>query len=158
MKKKWGIVVTSVILVVVLIILTAWLFNKKWDIQFVEVASYDTGKALPHKDPLVWFSQRHDKYQGFFSIQELENYGIETQDMSFDLKNHTYIFTIGHELKSIEYSYSIFKKRRFIILPKQVIGIVTLDETLVNKVFVYRIRKMDIDCDYHDPKAYVTFS
>jgi len=162
MKKKWDIIVTVIILatilVVVLAILSVLTFNKKWDIQFVEIASYDTGNALPHEDPLVWFTLRHDRYKGFFSISQLENYGVETQDMYFDYDNYTYIFTIGHELKSIEYSYSIFKNRRFIVFPKEAIGIVTLDETLVERVFVYRIKRMDIDCDYHDRRAYVTFS
>ena len=161
LKKKWGLLMSIIVLLVFAHILVAaffWLSYKTWTLQFTEIASYDTGRVLTSEETLVWFSLRHDDYQGFFSSDILKNLGVDAESMIFDFEQNTYVITIGHELRDIKYRYSTFKKRRFVILPKQAIGIVTLDGSLVNKVFVYRIRKMDIDCDYHDRRAYVTFS
>ena len=62
------------------------------------------------------------------------------------------------KLKSIKYSYSVSKNRKFLFFPKQLIGQVTLDKNMIDKIFIYRIEKMDIDCDFHNPQAYVSYS
>ena len=100
---------------------------------------------------------RHEKD---YAIGLLETYGVDHMDLSipFDFDNYTYIFTIGHELRSIQYSYSVFKNRQFIIFPRDLIGIADLDENLENKVFVYRIRRQEIGSDLKNPRAHVTFS
>ena len=79
-------------------------------------------------------------------------------DIVFDYDHYTYIVTIGHELINIEYSRSDMKNRIYGIFPKQYVGHVTLKEDLTDKVYIYRIKKMDIDCDYHEPNRSVTFS
>ena len=157
MKGRRGILVI-IFLVIMIVLFAVWVLHKKWKLQFVEIDSVDTNRVLTNEEQIMWFTIRHNNYSGFFSIDILKSYGIEIEDSFFEWDNYTYVFTIGHKLKSIEYSYSIFKNRNIVGFPKQLIGIVTLEANAVNKVFIYRIRKMDIDCDYHDPSAFVTYT
>lgn len=148
-----------IIIVIITIIITVCLYQKNWSIDFEEITSYDINPTINlDESNIVWFSLRDKKYEGFYSNKMLDNYGIDSQNITFDYDQYTYIFTIGHKLNSIKYSYSLFKNRQFVFFPKQFIGEVNLDENLQNKVFVYKIMKMDIDCDYHSPKSHVTFS
>jgi hypothetical protein len=159
-KKKRKKILRYILIVVlfILVLMSIFLYKKRWDIQFEEVAFYETNIVLTQDESLLWFSLRHSNYHGFYSVEYLRNYGVDVSDIEFDFDNYTYIFTIGHELMRLEYSYSQFKNRRFLMFPKQLIGIVTLDEGLVNKVFVYKINRMDIDLDYHAPRTNVYFS
>ena len=111
-----------------------------------------------HVEHVQWFSLRHNDYCGSFSADFLKIYEAEADDIAFDFDNYTYIFTIGHELVNIEYSYSQFKNRRLLFFPEQLVGIVTLDENLVDMVFVYRVKRMNIDLDYHSPRVNVYFT
>ena len=49
------------------------------------------------------------------------------------------------------------KNRKFIFIPKQFIGKVELKKDFSNRVYIYKIKKMDIDCDYHDRSKNVEF-
>jgi len=158
MLLKRGIVVAIIVLVVVIAAASVWYIHNNKSIQFVEIASFDTGQVLTREEKVVWFSLRHESYNGFFSAELLNNYGVETEHMTFDFENYTYIITVGHELRGVEFSYSVFKNRKYFILPDQFVGKVTLDDNLVNRVFFYRVRRMNIDLDYHSPRSHVTFS
>jgi len=160
MKGKKSMVIKALLLIAVIALVLIWLFYMRWNLPFEEVGSFDTGRELTHNESTVWFSLRHERYFGFHSIELLETFGLDYTDLSipFDFDNYTYIFTIGHELRSIQYSYSVFKNRQFIIFPRDLIGIADLDENLENKVFVYRIRRQEIGSDLKNPRAHVTFS
>ena len=49
------------------------------------------------------------------------------------------------------------KNRVMVIFPKQYIGKVVLCEEDTGKVYIYRVKKMDIDCDYHEREKNVSF-
>jgi len=157
MNEKRSMVIKALLLIAVIALVLIWLFYMRWNLPFEEVGSFDTGRELTHEEERVWFTIRHEKD---YRIGLLETYGVDYMDLSipFDFDNYTYIFTIGHELRSIQYSYSVFKNRQFIIFPRDLIGIADLDENLENKVFVYRIRRQEIGSDLKNPRAHVTFS
>ena len=77
--------------------------------------------------------------------------------MSFDFSHYTYIVTCGHELRSIKYSLSQTKNRRFLFIPKQFVGIVELQYDPSLYVHIYRVKKLDIDCDYHEMSKNVSY-
>lgn len=108
---------------------------------------------------ILWFTLRSSEYSGFYSEESLDTLGVENyEDIAFDYDRYTYIVTIGHELISIEYSRSDMKNRIYGIFGKQYVGHVTLKEEATDKVYIYKIKKMDIDCDYHEPERDVIFS
>ena len=105
----------------------------------------------------LWFTLRSPEYSGFFPEESLDTLGVDYNDIPFDYNRYTYIITIGHELLDIKYSRSDMKNRIYGIFGKQYVGHVTLKEETTDKVYIYRIPKMDIDCDYHEPQRAVTF-
>lgn len=106
----------------------------------------------------AWFTLRSPEYHGFYSEELLDTLKVDYDDIIFDYDHYTYIVTLGHELLNIEYSRSDMKNRIYGIFGKEYVGHVTLKEEFTNKIYIYRIKKLDIDCDYHEPKRAVTYS
>lgn len=136
------------LLVVLLSVSCVALYNVKFNLPFEPVERIAV-KDIPDPE-LAWFSLRDEKYSGFFDIEKLTEYGADTSDLSFDFSHYTYIVTCGHELRSIKYSLSQTKNRRFLFIPKQFVGIVELQYDPSPYVYIYRVKKLDIDCDYHE--------
>lgn len=153
MKKM--IIISLTFSVSLLSVLLYFFYTKNRNIIFEEFEEYSVNSTEIESN--IWFTLRDEKFNGFYSTEKLKQYGIETDNISFDFEHYTYVITIGHKLKDIKYSYSLTKNRKLLIFPKQFIGRVTLDKDSENKIFIYKIKRMDIDCDYHDPKSYVSF-
>ena len=126
-------------------------------IDFEQVCEKDY-KPTKNFSTHLWLTLRSSEYSGFYSEGVLDTLGVDYNDIIFDYDRYTYIITIGHELLDIKYSRSDMKNRIYGIFGKQYVGHVTLKEETTDKVYIYRIPKMDIDCDYHEPKRAVTFS
>lgn len=132
------------------------MYYKVRPIEHTLVVSFSA--AMENRGDLSWFSLRSPEFGGFFDAERLfAQYGIDESLLQFDFEQYTYVITIGHSLHKIEYSFSEMKNRKWIVVPKQFIGIVTLNKTFENKIYVYAIPKMDIDCDYHMRSRNITF-
>lgn len=153
--KKSIKVTLAVLSVALLAVLSAAVYNAKFDLPFepVERIAVDD---IPDSEP-AWFSLRDEKYSGFFTLEKLTEYGADASDLSFDFSHYTYIVTCGHELRSIKYSLSQTKNRRFLFIPKQFDGIVELQYDSSPYVYIYRVKKLDIDCDYHEMSKNVSY-
>lgn len=150
MKKTFTIIIPIVIIAA---LITGYIFhNKDYNLKYTLVYSEFCDNINGDE---YWFSLRDEKYNGFFTEGYLRNYGVEFSD--YDYENYTYIVTLGHELKEITYSPKEMKDRVMVIFPKQYIGKVVLDKNDTGKVYIYRVKKMDIDCDYHERSKNVSF-
>lgn len=156
--------IVIVFIIIVLLILSViiigriFFYSQKYTLGFEKVTEID---RIPDDNGLYWFTLRHEEYNGFYDVEMLENLSSNIDDVDnidFDYDNYTYVITVGHELKSISYSYSDMKNRKFLFIPKQFVGNVVLDSKETDKLYIYKIKKMDIDCDYHDKKVGVNFS
>ncbi|MBE6838148.1 MAG: hypothetical protein E7507_01210 [Ruminococcus sp.] len=149
--KKVLVFIIPIVIIVALII-GAIFYNKDYNLDYTLVYSETCDNT---DDGLYWFSLRDEKYNGFFTEEYLDNFGVEFSD--YDYKNYTYIVTFGHELKRITYSPKETKNRVMVVFPKQYIGKVVLDKEDTGKIYIYRVKKMDIDCDYHERDKNVSF-
>lgn len=127
------------------------------NINFDEVYQCDIDANTEIFNKTYWFSIRDNSYNGFFDIGYLDKIGVDCSKLDFDYSKYTYIITIGYELSDISYSYHDMKNRKLIFIPKQFIGKVKLKKEFDNKVYIYKIKKMDIDCDYHNRSKNVEF-
>ncbi|MBP0960160.1 MAG: hypothetical protein J5992_08545 [Oscillospiraceae bacterium] len=150
MKKALFFIIPIVVIVV--LITGVIFYNKDYNLDYTLVY-YETCDNTD--DNTYWFSLRDEKYNGFFTEEYLRNYGVKFSD--FDYENYTYIVTFGHELKGITYSPKKTKNRVMFVFPKQYIGKVVLCKENTGKVYIYRVKKMDIDCDYHERDKNVSF-
>lgn len=151
-------IIIALLILSVIIIGRIFFYSQKYTLGFEKVTEID---RIPDDNDLYWFTLRHEEYNGFYDVEMLENLSSNIGDVDnidFDYDNYTYVITIGHELKSISYSYSDVKNRKFLFIPKQFVGNVVLDSKETDKLYIYKIKKMDIDCDYHDRDVGVNFS
>lgn len=156
-RKRIVIIVTVAVLLLALIFGAAILYNHEFVAELEQVAELDSDV----NEDIYWFTLRSESYSPFFEKSYLENIiadKTEISDLKLDYDKYTYVVTVGHKLKSLSYSYSSMKNRVFGFIPKQFVGIVDLSSQHTDKVYIYRIKKMDIDCDYHDRESNVTFS
>ena len=126
---------------------TALLKTFYFSLPFESVAYY---KAEGIEKMPIWFSVRDKKYSGFFDEKLLSKHCIDYRNGELDLDHYTYIVTCGHKLKDIEYSFSETKNRKLLLIPKQFVGRVVLYYEENSYIYIYRVKKIDIDCDYHD--------
>ena len=155
MKKSIFIMVIFVLLIILIFIIFIFNFNIKYEY----VATFSGN--ISSENSLSWFTLRDEKYHGFFDETRLENL-LKTKEKlnnyDFNYEKYTYVITVGHELKQISYSFSQMKNRKLLFMPKQFVGNVELTKEYTDKIYVYRIKKMDIDCDYHNRERGVSFS
>ena len=158
--KKRGIFLLIVFLIIVVIAVLVVLYHKTWNLDFEEEESFEYNHTAltqeDHNNTLKWFSLRHNSYQGANSIDTLKRYGVDVEGLHFDFDNYTYIFTVGHRLISIKHNYSIFDQRNVLLLPNRFVGIVTLNKQCEDKIFVYRIRRLNIN-SHKNPNEYIVW-
>ena len=87
--KKSIKVTLAVLSVALLVVLSAAVYNAKFDLPFEPVERIAV-KDIPDSEP-AWFSLRDEKYSGFFDIEKLTEYGADASDLSFDFSHYTYI-------------------------------------------------------------------
>lgn len=154
-RKNIAILILSFLLVCFIIINALCVYRMDFEIPFDKAGEFDIGeKTSVGKTDAYWVGLRHPKYGGFYSEEILDAYNI---NINLDFNKYTYIVTFGHELKRISYSYNTMKNRKLVFIPKQFIGKVVLLEEFKDKVYVYRIPTMDIDCDFHERDRKIYF-
>lgn len=157
MKKK--VIFISIIFIMILMLLSVIIYHTNFSLQFEEVGCFD-GKINSESNS-VWFTLRDESYSGFYEETRLENLlksENEFSNLDFKYDEYTYIITIGHELNKISYTFSQMKNRKLMIIPKQFVGIVDLKKESTEKIYIYKIKRMDIDSDVHSPMRGVSFS
>ena len=150
MKKgiKYIFVPFLVILVAVAIALGSYVVFAERNLAF-EPITEKTLDISSVNERVKWFTISDNNFEKLDLSDYAEKAIINQLDSELiDTDNYTYIVTIGHRLKGFSYNYTRCSLRRFII-PTEYIGRATLESQSTGKVYVYKIRKMNIDRDYH---------
>lgn len=158
MKKKVIIIVSAALAVVFLLAaVSVWLIVSDRNVSFelISETNYDAdynGGYLSENAP-AWFSLLDPNFESDLlgnDFEMLDNAGIVYNSDTFDVERYSYIVTVGHKLKSLKYNFLKCNQRNEFLLPKQFIGYATLDKTQTDRIYIYRIKKMNINCDIHD--------
>ena len=139
--QKIFIVFVCVVLIGVLIFIS--LYNRVFllDFTLIETVKNDTIPQITSRP--IWLSIRDEKYCGFYDTEYFSDYGIDVDKL--DLNNYTYIVTFGYKLNSISYSPRKCNYTSGLFL-REYTGIVDLDDNFNFEIYVYQIKKMNIDC------------
>lgn len=140
-------------IIIVTLIFFVFIYNKEYKLNFEKVTEIQNSE-LVDKLPIYWCTIRNKEYNGYFGSELPSELDI---NMDLNLDKYTYIITLGHELQSISYSYKETKNRKLLFFPKQYIGKVLLLKNKTPYIYIYRIKKMDIDSDIHEPDKNVCF-
>ncbi len=151
-KRKFSHLILLFLFIFLIVINLIQLYFHDFNIKFEMVYESDnlvnlTNEISPNYDGTTWFTLRNKSYDGFYSEEYLKEFDIDFKQFNYD--KYTYIVTVGHTMKSISYSYDTMKNRKLLVLPKEFIGKIVLNDKFENKVFIYKIKRIDLDCDYH---------
>lgn len=125
------------------------LYNMTYSLAFENVSECEEPNKNIFIEGILWYTVTDEKYQQFFSIDEIK----KSIHYDFDTENYSYIVCRNHQLKKMTFKISNPKKRKFIFFPYEIVGNAVLDKEADNKIYVYRIRKMNITIDYHNPDS-----
>lgn len=143
--KKLGLIV---LIIISMCICCAFVpINIKYEFAYKIPITY----SEQSRDNLPWFTVVNENYEPMFNLDSLGNYGVDknTVEYKFDLENYSYIICYGHELKKITYRYIKPIKRKGLI-PYTLTATATMSSENQNGIFIYRIKRKNITCDFHN--------
>jgi hypothetical protein len=147
MKVK---LLVPVLLAAVLIIIFAVLYWHDFDLSYEYVAEIPIQVDSDSSKDRYWFTLRNQKYHGFYDEEMLYNLsGLSKVAVDFDYQDYTYVVTYKHQLNRLSISLSRMKDRNAFLLPKQFVGKIYLERKETNSIYIYRVKSIDLDCDYH---------
>lgn len=140
-------VMYALIMVLLIIFNILLLYRHYFQISFEEV--YKESYPIS-EDTIIWQSTRTVSLDDT-NYTNKEIFSVNFED--YDLQKYTYIVSYGHELIDITYSFSEMKNSNgLIFIPK------TIFKSEKNDViYIYRIKKMNVDYDIHNSDRNVYF-
>lgn len=150
--KNSRIFISVTLIMILLFFLGKLTYYHRFNINFESITSVKVSDSLISSGVLpYWFTLRNN---GWYTKDVLPESIQDSEDLVFDFKHYTYVITSGYEMEKLEYSFSNMKNRRkYIPLPKQYIGEIYLNKNYDGMIHFYRIKKIDIDHDYHLPES-----
>lgn len=124
-------------------------------ISFEPVATLDWDRSKCTNsitDELKWFTILDDAYNPWFDESIFKEFQADLSDIRFDKDNYSYVVTINRELKKLSYNYLAFSGSI-----NRYHGRVTLGKETPGKLYIYRIKKMNITIDIHDWNSNTNF-
>ena len=144
---KITILLSSLLLLSSLIINIIFLYYHYFKLDFEEV--YKAVNEI-NQDDIIWQSTRCDSLVGDKYLREdshLDNW------LDVDLEKFTYIISYGYELVDLSISFSELKNSNGLyFVPKAI-----FKKEKKNTIYVYRLRKTNIDYDIHEISRNVFF-
>jgi len=104
-------------------------------------------------NPTIWYTLKSNSFNGFD-----KNSPEYFDDIKLDYNKYTYIVVNDYQLKKLKYTWKEVNLRKMVIFPDLYVGFATLDKQKTGKTYLYRIKKMNIDSDYHGKNSRNTFS
>lgn len=148
LKRLKFIVLFIIILFLILICCIITPINLQF--EYVDKIPIEYNEEINSDTP--WFTVVNEEYAPLFGLGNLQgSYGVDVESVQsdFDLNNYSYVVCYGHELNRITYSY-LNPKRRIGLIPYELTAKATLSSEKQNYIYIYRIKKANIVCNYHD--------
>ena len=149
--RKKVIIVGVIVFVVAFPLYIIYQFNTFHSIDFELI--YETELPVEYKEghSLVWRTCSDNSYNKMFESPEY------IDDFKLDLEKYTYVIVNNHKLLEFKYTWKEVSLRKFIVFPDEYIGFATLSKEETGKQYVYRIKKMNVNADYHNRNINDTF-
>ncbi len=148
MDKRKIIVISLCLLVIV--IGNIFVIPHTLDIELIEEIKY---LSLPIDSyNIKYFFLKDEDYPRFYDGNKILNYFLQKDDFSkIDTNKYTYIVSIDREIESVKYSGLKCKRRVFIFFPYEYQASIECGKTTNDGMLrIYRMKKINIDYDYHD--------
>lgn len=98
-----------------------------------------------------YFFIKDDSYQGFYDgVLRLQEYIPDYDISALNTQEYTYVVSVNCKIEEITYSGRACKRRTLFVFPDVYTANVTVDNTSDNMLRIYRMKKINIDYDYHN--------
>ena len=149
--RKKVIIVSVIVFVVVFPLYIIYQFNTFHSIDFELI--YETELPSDYKEgsSQVWKTYSDNSFNKFIKSPDY------IDDIKLDFDNFTYIIVNNHQLVDFKYTWKEVNLRKFVIFPELYVGFATFTKEETGKQYVYRIKRMNINADYHGKNDNNTF-
>lgn len=97
-----------------------------------------------------YFFIKSEKYNNFYDgFERLKQLSPDYDTQKLDAEHFTYVVSVNGTITEINYSGKNCKRRNAIGLPKTYTAFLDYEKTNDNTIRIYKIKKVDIDYDYH---------
>lgn len=146
---KYKIIIIIVTMVALLVIGNIFLIPHTLYPELVEEVKYLNSPIDSYN--IKCFFIKDEDYNGFYDGFEVLNYFVPKYDFSnFDTDKYTYIISIDREIHSIKYIGLKCKRRTLVFFPDEYQADIECSESAKKgKLRIYKIKKINIDYDYH---------
>lgn len=147
-KSNKLIVLSIVILVCCVLGLIMFSFRERsLKPELIDEIRINNLDAISDKD---YFFIKSDEYNNFYDgFEILKQLSPDYDTQKLDAKHFTYVVSVNGTITEINYSEKNCKMRNVIGLPKTYTAFLDYEKINDNTVRIYKIKKVDIDYDYH---------
>lgn len=153
--KSFDMIKKRAIVLSVICVLTAvliYLLNTFYITHNLKFELIDEAKAECELSGLgeKLFFIKDSGFSPFYDGKEfLANCAPNYDKSKLDTEKYTYLITIGRKVKSIKYSGRKCLMRTYFLFPDEYAADIDCEETDDKILRIYRVKKMNIDYDYH---------
>lgn len=109
-------------------------------------------KKIVEGFPEKYFVIKDDVNAFYDGFECLEKRLPDYDKAKLDTENYTYFVALNRKIESIKYNGSNCKRRTYFAFPDIYSAIIDCEETNDETVRIYRMKKINIDFDYHSGK------
>ncbi|MCM1363775.1 MAG: hypothetical protein NC122_01260 [Faecalibacterium sp.] len=146
-KRVALLIVTIIYIMGIVYSLNVFIITHKIDIEQIdEIKHENMTAAYPDK----YFVVKDESFNGFYDGFEYLSRLLPDYDKEkLDTDNYTYFVSLSRKINLIKYNGSNCKARTYLGFPETYSAIIDCDETMDETIRIYRMRKINIDFDYH---------
>ncbi len=114
----------------------------------IEEIKYDNSCSYAYGEK--YFFIKDEDYNGFYDGKAILGYYLPEYDLSgLDTDKYTYFVTVEGKIASVKYNGLNCKRRTVFAIPDEYEAIIESEETADGIIRIYRMKKINIDYDYH---------
>jgi len=146
--KKYLAIFSFAFIVVVIFFADFFLITHTIKTELIEEIKYDKSYSYAYGEK--YFFIKDEDYNGFYDGKTVLKHYLSEFDFSLlDTEGYTYFVCVGGKLNSIKYNGRKCKLRTYFAFPDEYEAIIDSEVLDDGVIRIYRMKKINIDYDYH---------
>lgn len=146
--KQFLKIISVVFIVAVILLAHTFLITHTIKTELIEEIKYDKPYSYAYGEK--YFFIKDEGYNGFYDGKTVLKHYLSEFDFSLlDTEEYTYFVCVGGKLNSIKYNGRKCKLRTYFAFPDEYEAIIDSEVLDDGVIRIYRMKKINIDYDYH---------
>lgn len=148
-KKIFICILLTSCLLMIFGMFNLFVFNHTLKAELIEEISINDTQISMNSYPNCFFI-KDSYYNNFYDGEKILKEVVSNYDIStLDTKRYTYVVSMNSQIDSISYSGQKCNKRKCMIFPYEYKAETKLKYLNDGKIRIYRLKKINVDYDYH---------